>query len=295
MNSGLLPAAISRETRSEQGFLVYRLRNEHLSLEIVPELGARVISLKDERTHREWMWHPASGLKLFRNARFDDFSRSPLVGIDECLPTIAPCRWRERNLPDHGEVWSAGWSLEEAAWSKGILRTSVDLEISPFALARQIEVEGNRLRFTYCLTNRNSEPEPYIWAMHPLIRVCAGDRLVLPSATRAALENDTWTQAVDSVIPEGGCSKLFAGPLAHGLCALENQKTGERLQFQWEPASNNALGLWLTRGGWHGHHHFAMEPTNADADSLAVAAEHQWCGQLPGGATSSWWVELQVG
>src|ERR1700735_5370414 len=98
--------SIGNWVRLEQGFAVYMISNLHLELAVVPELGARIISLKNLRTAREWMWHPESGLKLFRNRLGDDFSQSPLVGADECLPTIAACSWQGRELPDHGEVWS---------------------------------------------------------------------------------------------------------------------------------------------------------------------------------------------
>src|SRR5438445_361846 len=98
--------------RGEQGFEVFILSNQEVELAVVPELGARIISLKDVRTGREWLWHPAGRRKLFRNRTGDNFERSPLVGLDECLPTIAPCSWQERDLPDHGEVWAAAWSLD---------------------------------------------------------------------------------------------------------------------------------------------------------------------------------------
>ena len=58
--------------------------------------------------------------------------QSPLVGADECLPTIAPCSWRGRELPDHGEVWNVPWAVDPEALENGILKTSVRLEISPF-------------------------------------------------------------------------------------------------------------------------------------------------------------------
>ena len=51
------------------------LSNEDVELAVVPELGAKIISLKDLRTGREWMWHPPGGLKLFRNLPGDDFPK----------------------------------------------------------------------------------------------------------------------------------------------------------------------------------------------------------------------------
>src|ERR1039458_10375594 len=89
-----------------QGFAVHVLGNDGVELAMVPELGAKIISLKNLRTGREWLWHPHDSLRLFKNQPLDDFAASPLVGMDECLPTILPCSWRGRQLPDHGEVWN---------------------------------------------------------------------------------------------------------------------------------------------------------------------------------------------
>src|SRR5580765_6664736 len=97
--------------RTRQGFEVYILSNNKMQIAVVPELGAKIISLKNLQTGREWLWHPGNEVALFRNRLGDDFSKSPLAGIDECLPTIAPCRWQACHLPDHGEAWSAAWTV----------------------------------------------------------------------------------------------------------------------------------------------------------------------------------------
>jgi galactose mutarotase-like enzyme len=280
--------------RREQGFAVYVLSNQDTEIAIVPELGAKIISLKSVRTGREWMWHPPGELELFHNSPEDDFSSSPLVGVDECLPTIEPCVWRGRKIPDHGEVWSVGWNVDEEAWQKGILRTSTKLGISPFDFERTIELDEDEVRLSYQLSNRSAVSEYFLWAMHPLLKIQEGDQLVLPRSTRALLNGETWVDAVDSAIPKGNCSKLVAGPLTEGYCGIHNPKTGERFDFEWSPMENNALGLWLTRGGWHGHHHFAIEPTNAGADSLTKAVGREWCGTLAGSSATTWQVRFRI-
>lgn len=281
--------------RREQGFEVYILSNQEAELAVVPELGAKIISLKNHHTGREWMWHPDSGMKLFQNWLGDDFSKGPLVGMDECLPTIQPCVWRGRTLPDHGEVWSAAWEVDPEAWKNGSLRTSVRLKTSPFDFTRTIELRENEVRLNYQLANRSPEPEYFLWAMHPLLRLQAEDRLVLPKSTRALWNGLEWIDAIDSAVPKGNCSKLIGGPLTEGIASIHNRRTGDRLQFEWSPSENNGLGLWLTRGGWHGHHHFAIEPTNAGADALTVAVAREWCGRLADASSTAWQVLLRIG
>jgi hypothetical protein len=281
--------------RQVQGFTVHVLSNEEVELAVATELGAKIISLKDLQTRREWLWHPQGNLKLFRNHPGDDFSISPLVGIDECLPTILPCSWRGRELPDHGEVWNLPWQVDGEAWENGILKTSTRLKISPFALERTIELHGNEVHIGYTLNNLSATVENFVWAIHPLLRLETGDQLELPDSTRKLLNGEAWINAVASAIPERNCAKVFARPVSEGWAAIKNEAQGDRLEFAWDSAENNTLGLWLTRGGWHGHHHFAMEPTNAGDDSLAVAAVRKHCGAVAGNGSVTWQLCLRVG
>jgi len=295
MNAPAKSCQSEQTVRSENGFAVYQLRNRKVEVAIVPELGARIISLKNLATDREWMWHPPGGLNLFRNQAGDDFSRSPLAGVDECLPTIAPCLWRGRNLPDHGEVWSASWTVDDNAWSRGVLATSTRLKISPFDFARTVELRENEIRLGYELRNRGDREELFIWAMHPLLRLRRGDKLVLPASTRALLNGEAWLDSLDSGISNQDCSKLFARPVSEGLVAIRNVESGDQFEFEWNAAQNNTVGLWFTRGGWHGHHHFAVEPSNADHDALNEAAARKHCGVVAAGGAVSWHVRFRLG
>ena len=287
--------AVEREIRFDQGFELYVLGNYKMEVSTIPELGAKISSLKNLQTGREWMWHPAAGLKLFRNDLGVDFSTSPLVGMDGCFPTIAACEWEKRRLTDHGEVWCRPWGVDRAAWDSGVLKTSVQLSFSPFNFERSLELQENEILLNYRLQNRSKVEERFLWAMHPLLSLRAGDGLVLPASTRALLKGESWIDAVDSAIPGGGCSKLFAGPLREGFAGIHNRKTGDWLEFAWSPAQNNTLGLWRSCGGWHGHEHFAIEPTNAGHDSLEQAAGRKRCGVLAASGKATWQICLRVG
>ena len=286
---------VRRQVREVQGFRAYVLTSPKVRIMVVPELGARIISLKDLHTGREWLWHPDGERKLFRNSARDNFENSPLVGIDECLPTIAPCSWRQRALPDHGEVWSPAWSVDSSAWEQGQLRTTVRLGISPLEFERTIELRANEVHFSYRLKNRTATEELYLWAMHPLLRLQEGDELDLPGSTRALLDGASWVDALNSTKPAGDCEKVFAWGVREGRAAVRNPRTGDRLQFEWDVTKNNVLGLWMNRGGWHGHHHFALEPANGEPDGLAQAAERKRCGAVTAHGSAMWTVCIRVG
>ncbi|MEI9960455.1 MAG: hypothetical protein WDM76_04770 [Limisphaerales bacterium] len=54
------------------------------------------------------------------------------------------------------------------------------------------------------------------------------------------------------------------------------------------------MGLWLTRGGWHGYHHFAIEPTNGHADALTAAVKQEHCGVIAPSSSVNWRICLRV-
>lgn len=293
MNMADLASVAELEIR--HGFGVRILRNATLEVAVVPELGAKVVSLKNLHTGREWMYHPNGSPKLFRNQSNDDFARSPLVGWDECLPTIAPCTWRGRSLPDHGEVWNAAWQLDEAAWKRGAIKTSVRLPISPFKFTRAIELQNDTLCASYCLLNLSGDPQEFLWAMHPLLALQAGDRLVLSHEIRQRLGPQPWLDSLKFEGEVSSCVKAFAGTLPEGRAEISNPVSGDSLIFSWNAADCNTLGIWLTRGGWNGHHHVALEPTNGAPDSLAAAAG-KWnsCGVLAPFAKKEWRIQIRV-
>jgi hypothetical protein len=278
-----------------QGFTVHTLQSEGVALAVVPELGAKIISLKDLRTQREWLWHPRDNLELFINRPRDAFSDSPLVGMDECLPTILPCTWRGREIQDHGEVWNRSWEVDHDAWQMGVLKTTIKLKSLPLIFERKILLQGHEVRIDYKLSNLGSVEENFVWAIHPLLRLAAEDELELPHSTRKLLNGEAWVDDVTTAIPSSNCAKAFAHPVTEAWAALKNGTTGDRLEFVWDSRQNNSLGLWITRGGWHGYHHFAIEPTNADHDCLATAAGRKRCGKIPGNDSVNWQLLLRVG
>ena len=295
-----MPTPTSAQTtktfrRSEQGFDVFGLRNEAVELEVLPALGAKIISLRNLVTGYEWMWRPPPGMKLFRNQLGDDFAASTMTGWDECLPTIAPCDWKGRKLPDHGEVWSVPWEIDMEAFGHGVLKTSVTLTISPFHFERTIELHGNEIRLDYQLENLSNEPEEFLWAMHPLLPVNDHIQLDLTEETRSALAGEQWIDGLQFNTDKTSCVKTYAGPLREGRASVVNTAARDQLQFEWDTKANNTLGLWLTRGGWNGYHHVALEPANGAADTLTDAVKAGQGGLLAPQEKRSWQVKLRVG
>lgn len=299
----------------ESGFTVYALRSRVAEVKVV-ELGAKIISLKNLETGREWMWRPPGPLRLFHNEPGDLFDDSPLVGADECLPTISPGKWKGRNLPDHGEVWGVRWDVDQQAWDQGSIKMGVKTPISPFVFERTVRLFENEVRLDYRIKNVAREQEPFLWSFHPLLGIKDGDRIELPEHIHSVRVESAgrlpgmhpgsirpWPKPIPDVDLEwldlgtqgSANTKLFAEPLNEGRAALVNSRSGERLVFDFDTRRNPALGLWITRGGWNGYEHVALEPTNLASDSLADAAPDaiHALGLSPEGE-KTWTVKLRL-
>jgi galactose mutarotase-like enzyme len=298
----------------ESGFAVYGLRSPSTEIRVAPELGAKIVSLKSLVTGREWMWRPPGPFRLFRNELGDPFERSTLVGADECLPTVAPCTWGGRELPDHGEVWSIPWSVDRHALDQGHIKTTVATPVSPFVLQRTVRLEENEVRLDYRLKNISRRPEPFLWAFHPLLRMVEGDRIALPEDVRSVRVESVdglqgmphgstrpWPEPLPEVnlsLMDFGpydpaCAKLFVASPSVACASIVNSHTSDSLVLRIDVQQNPALGIWITRGGWYGYEHAALEPTNVASDSLAeVAAKATSALVLPPEGERAWTIRL---
>jgi galactose mutarotase-like enzyme len=302
----------TRRETTWDGFRAIGLVSGQAEVWIVPELGARIASLRDRRTGREWCWRRADAPWLWANQPGDAFFDSPHAGIDECLPTVGACRHAGRALPDHGEVWSRAWRLEPSQADE--IACAVDVPGGGYRFRRTLALDGAELRLHYRLENHGAIPLDFLWSLHPLLAIQPGDEIDLPSEiTRFDAEvprlpdgqRPSWTwPATDGArldrleLPAAasGCAKLFAGPLRTGRAALYHPGTGDRLEFVWDVASQPWLGLWFTRGGYQGWHHCAIEPTNAPSDTLADApATAADLRRVPPNDAREWTLRLRMG
>lgn len=299
------------------GFPAVGLHSTTAELVMVPQLGGRIISLKNVKTQREWLWHQNRPDWLWANRGGDNFSSSPQAGIDECIPSVAPCTFKGRQIPDHGEVWYRNWELDADALGKGILSAKVKLSFSPFNFKRSIRlIDDHTFLFDYELENQGIEEEPFIWSIHPLKNIQDGDRIILPEEVSTLrldggigvpiVRGDLWaypepfsgTRLDLCQVPGLGdnlCVKGFAGPLHQGFAAIENTYTGERLDIKWDPDLVPYVGLWINRG-LGGFHHIALEPCTGIPDSLAIAAsEWKEVRTIQGGAALHWSLRISIG
>lgn len=265
------------------------LSNEFLRTVIVPRLGAKVVSLRSERTGREWLWsnpHLPLAEPMFRGPYVEKFDSG---GWDEMLPTIAPCDvpgtpWAGQALTDHGELWYRDWQVESKDVDEdgaGTVVMSVSGDPYPFKLRRILRLESDSatLSAQYELENTGDAPLPYIWAAHALVTIEPGMKLMFPDGTQVncvdangfelaepgkpfewpTLRMKSGNEVDLSVMPDpkdskaaGFATMLFTEPLREGWVALNTSDGSEQFRFLFDKDHVPRVGVWQNRNRWSG-------------------------------------------
>ena len=271
-----------RHTRRQVGdFAIHTLANEAVSISMAPELGGRIVSLRDRISGREWLdgWSPASRRRIWHPSDPADFETGPGAGIDECLPTVLPCRVMGKALPDHGELWNRAPAFDPDLADTGVFSCHWKLRSLPLAFERRIFLRKHEIRIDYRLGNMAYKPTPFLWAWHPLFTWKRGDQLRFAPSENTCLgggERIPWpvtepgTDLSRALFPKAAtpAAKVFLGPLSKGRAEI-NAASGARLTLSWPAELFPYAGIWITRGFWKGLHHWAVEPTNAPVDCLS--------------------------
>ena len=287
------------------------LENANIRVEMAPALGGKFISLRSKRTLTEWLLPP---LRPYAEAKttggFEEWDGG---GFDECLPTVSPTN----RAPDHGEVWRHAWQ-EETAEDSVLLRTSA--MGGAVALQRRACLDGASLVLDYVAENRSQTPQSLIYCPHPLLRVEAGDRILLPAEVREVVVEGSagdklgrrgdrveWPgpkvgEDLSVVGPPDGlrADKVFAGPVTDGWCALLRPSLDEGVELTFSSEVLPYLGLWICRAAWPDsgakkQYTVAFEPTVSPHDSVADAERDGTAWRLVPGERREWRLRFRIG
>ena len=309
-----------------EGFDAVEVDTGPLRLSLIPALGGKINSLRDQRTGREWLWRNPRLPYRAGDASASYVETADTGGWDECFPSVAPCQypsqpWAGRAIPDHGELWAQAAALQvtEAAGQTRLHTTWAGVAL-PYRFERVVTVTAGsaRLRADYTVTNQGADPLDFIWSIHPLLAIEPGMALRLPPEARY----NRWSATPEGALAEGGLSfpltfnghdltrlpeptaaialKLWSDPLSAGQGWATLQARAGALHMRWDPALLPQVGFWMNLGAWAGdggapYYNLGLEPCLGAQDSLAEAVtRHKLFGQLPAGAARTWWLELEL-
>jgi galactose mutarotase-like enzyme len=249
------------------------LANDHASLTLAPEYGARVTGLTDLATGRQWL---VPGDLTSGTGADAIYGADAARGWDECFPTVGVCdhpAWGGR-MRDHGLLWGMPWDVTEVAPDHIQSRYSG----AGFAFKRSLTLAASTVTADYAVANLSEAAFPYLWSQHCLLATTPLDRIVLSGQTGMSAGGIAfeWPRhplrdlAQVGPITEGFALKSYAATPGRASAAIVGPNGG--IRFDWSDIP--ALGLWLSYGGWPVGgpvHQLALEPTSATADHLAQA------------------------
>jgi len=291
---------------------------EAIRVVLIPELGAKLVSILDKRSGREWL---AQTDRLGNQGYDTPFDQGDLRGWDEMFPTIDRCLypltpWEGTAIPDHGEVWSIPWQSRLSAQDE-LLVCQVHGVRFPYHLEKRMRLDGEAgIVMDYEVVNLSPFPFSYLWAAHPLFQVEPGMRLVVPYEEGSEVilqvsKHDClgqqgaklpWPAGANGtrldLVPDKGDryeKYYFCETPREGWARLEHPATGESVTMEYPVGEVPFLAIWANYGGYYGGYHVAIEPATGYLDALSTAVEHGKVRTLPAHGSHSWRIRLVIG
>lgn len=308
---------------SVEGIRALEVDNGLVRVLVLPDLGAKILSLVDLRSGREWM--ARSGRPLVRREYGDRYDAYDYSGWDECFPGIGECfypegPWRGIVVPDHGELWTLPWRTDVG---DGFLRQSVHGVRFPYTFERQIDFNGgNHLTIAYALENHATFPFKTFWSAHPMLAVTPLTRFLIPEGLEMRVEVSKnqrlgdylavlpWPIARDREGREVDLSlmgnadrdqvdKLFSIRSTQGWGGIYDPVDEDFFVFTFRPQEVPFIGVCAIRGRWPTENDSTLiglvEPCNGWPDRLDVAIDRGESIRVPAGARLTWELALDVG
>ena len=280
------------------GQAVIRLENAYLSVDVLPDMGGKILNLVDKAADRNVLWRnprvPVRPGPL--QANVDDYFAG---GWDDAFPTGDPCvNEHGDELPYMGEVWNLplGARVERAGPSEAIVVLDGYTPITPARWTRTLRLSEDEpvLRLHTRIENVGHVPLSFCWGSHPALAVHDGIRLDVPARLgevtdagaggrlgelgetypyprlRAGSHEEFDVRRVPA--PSLACHALHAlTELTAGWVAATDPRTRRGFGIAFDQSLHRCVWQWMAYGGFRGWYHAILEPWTAPQTSLAEA------------------------
>lgn len=302
------------------GLRCYSLQNVELTVDVLPDEGGRIASLKSLRSGIEFLTQSSRSGPCRQPSLHALFQDGPCAGIEECLPTVGPCDSQTQGgpAPDHGDFWQLTWDVTAAS------DTHLSMTATGFSrtlsFMKELFLEDNVLRVRYRVKNIGAVAQFFLYACHPLFAVSAGDRILLPREIRElrldySRENRigergiivSWPQTQSGIRldmaegPDAGTAEMFyTSRLREGSCGIYRSVARQTLEIAFDTQRLPYLGLWLCYGGWPNsdsgpkQYAVALEPTTSACNTLAQAQRRGSAIMLESGELFDWEIRFKI-
>jgi len=275
-----------------RGLKCIRLENEHIAVDVLPELGGNIFRLIDKVRDHDLLWK-SPRVRPHRaelHANFDDHWAG---GWDEAFPGGAPSLNRHGDqLPYMGELWTQAARYEIAASGPDAVELvlTIDTPITPARWTRRLRIERGSPAMTiaYRLEHTGFQPFDFNWGIHPVQAISPAHRFDVPA--RRALVDESGGGALgtlgdsydwpifgsldvrEALGPEVASFALhFLTELEDGWVAATDTRARRGFGLCFDRELFGVIWLWLVYGGWRGYYHAIVEPWTGYPSPLADA------------------------
>ena len=275
---------------SVDGFETLVLENSKVRASIIPSLGGRVWELLDRVRERQWIWHRESVPPTAAppGAAYDDVWAG---GWEELFPNDAPAEFEGRVLPDHGELWTASWSVSEtSAGSEAVVRLVADTAGRATSCVKEFRLpaDSNTISVSYRIENCEAEAFHFLFKQHLPVAINPSCSLVVPGGRVTAVDSTfgsllpgagpfDWPLAESRdgsydlrVIPPRSSRErefVYISETVDGWCGVDDAAVGASLRLRYDQMKLPYLWLFLSYGGWRDCYTAVLEPcTNMPKD-----------------------------
>ncbi len=290
------------------GLPVVRLESDHLVVDVVPEVGGRIVRIREKSTGHEFLW-TNERLDLERVAPGSQYDPNFYGGIDELLPSDLPEPIGDFESPDHGELWTTPL---EARIEGDRLVVSGRLPISGLEYERgmTLRADGPAVDLSYRIANRAASRRDFLWKLHAALRIAPGDVIQCP-ARRGQVVDLEWSRfhtlepfdwpTIESqaanVIPEKTDTTdfFYLFDLESGEMAWRRPTAGLVFRYRFDTKVFPYAWLFASYGGLDGHYTAVLEPCTSMPLSVSEAAALGQCSSLEPGEVLETQVTLEAG
>lgn len=201
-------------------------------------------------------------------------------GFEELFPSDDPTTVGGARYPDHGELWSAEWNIEEASDSS--LKLSVVGAYTGVSVTKTMTIDGPELTMTYHLAHKGSEALPYLFKLHPAFSINEHCRIDLPGG-RVEKVAGGFGNILDSREPQdwptpedlSQCRSVasvsnefvYVSDLPEGWCGITDERIGSWIRISYPLEFLPYCWIFMSYGGWRSHNVVVLEPcTNYPKD-----------------------------
>ncbi len=300
----------------------WSLENAAVRTVVVPQLGAKIVSLFDKISEYEWLVGPMRPVRQANYAAV--FVDQDMAGWDEMYPAInagaypLPGPFANISIPDHGELWAIPWAAQET--SAECLSFTGKGQALPYSFNRRMRLlEPAGLVLDYTVTNTGSAPFRAFWTAHPQFFGAPGTTIELPSHITQVLSVTpdewwggtpgtrlNWPGAITSSQEFRTYNHVRFGekPYSHKYylppeAAIDQARLrtarGNWLALAWDALAVPYLGIWIDEQRINTTPVIALEPSSGYFDSLDRAVTEDRCPTLQPGAALSWQLTLTFG